>query len=125
MAQAKQLVTQASDYLNNIIETTGREIPKSHKGIWSNFMGKWKDAEWAKVIIYCDDELYNYPWKFTEWHKKTIQKAVTTFEDNYNPSKTDNCMKSHKSITWNILMMLKEVDWNESNNFNNIFEEVE
>lgn len=123
MSKAEQLVKEVADYLNNIIKTTGKEIPKSHKGIWSNYMMKWTDYEWARVLIYCDDELYNNPEKFTPWHKKTIRSAVTIFENNYNPSVTDNCMKEHRKIIWNVLMVLKEVNWDLQTNYNNLFEE--
>jgi len=98
-----------TDYLNNVIITTGRPIDRDNHTLWKKFFHHYDNVDWTNMIGAMDLIKEHYPEAFKIFHSQAIADAREILSDQDNQRGRILDTRPHKNRAWKAAMAIREV----------------
>jgi hypothetical protein len=107
--RASDLLSDITDYLNEIIRSTGRAIDINNHALWDRYFHKWSNQDWDHMLTAMEGLVQSDPDLFRPWHKRTIQEARSAWHAQKNANDRILDSKKYKRKAWACVMTIREV----------------
>jgi len=106
---ATDLLVEITQYLNDIIRTTGKAIDINNHALWNKYFHKWTNQDWDHMLTALEALVETTPDLFRPWHKRNIQEARTAWHAQKNSNDRILDSKRHKRKAWACVMTIREI----------------
>jgi hypothetical protein len=106
---ASDMLTDITQYLNDIIRTTGKAIDINNHALWDKYFHSWSNQDWDIMLSALEDILTAHPELFKPWHKRNIQEARSAWHAQKNSNDRILDSKKHKRKAWACVMTIREI----------------
>lgn len=106
---ATDMLVDITQYLNEIIRATGKQIDINNHALWDKYFHTWTNQDWDIMLSALESLVETTPDLFKPWHKRNIQEARSAWHAQKNKSDRILDSKKHKRKAWACVMTIREV----------------
>jgi hypothetical protein len=107
---------EIAEQLNNIVEEDGT-IEKDDARIWQNYLHKWGNVDWVRVLLVIEQLNEHHPEFFKSFHEDAYITAREILVKQAPSTERVMDRKANKRYAWKMIMTMREV-WNAANGIN-------
>lgn len=98
-----------TDYLNNIIISTGKPIQHDNHGLWRRFFHHYNNEDWSNMLEALELIQQHYPDAFQRFHIQSMVDAREVLAQANSESHRILDTKPYKTRAWRMAMTIREV----------------
>ena len=106
---AADMLADITQYLNEIIRRTGKQIDINNHALWDRYFHSWTNQDWDVMLSALEALVETMPDLFKPWHKRNIQEARSAWHAQKNSNDRILDSKKHKRKAWACVMTIREI----------------
>ena len=107
--QATDMLLDITQYLNNIIRSTGQAVEINNRPLWQRYMNSWTNQDWDIMLTGMEQLAAQDPELFKPWHVRAIQEARSAWLTQRSAHDRILDTRRYKRRAWSAVMTIREI----------------